>query len=444
MNEYLIYLLQVSICLAVLYSIFYLLLRKLTFHKANRAILLLILPFSIAIPLLSGFAQTGFALSQIDVPNFTELTLEQMPLLDTQLGLGEVSPLNIWFYFAIIYWFGFAVSMFRLLLSVFNLYKLKRKSTVQVKNGYSFIVADVPTIFSCFSWIFIPKNKLNSYQKPVLEHEKAHSRLGHTFDLLLTEIYIAVCWFNPFVYLFRKSIKSIHEFQADAVVLQEQVKKSFYLKLLLEEIKMTHQLKLHSYFNYPILKNRIDMLSKTNSKKWNSLKYFILLPILAMLSMSFSELTKELPQNMQNPTTHIFGIPEDTPSIFPLKTSLKNKITAPFGKRFRHPISKKDIVHGGIDIRASLGTAVFATADGTISKAKSEGNWGNLIVISHGENYQTWYAHLQGFNCKASQKVKKGDIIGYVGSTGQSTGSHLHYEVRLKGKGVNPMDYYSK
>lgn len=69
-------------------------------------------------------------------------------------------------------------------------------------------------------------------------------------------------------------------------------------------------------------------------------------------------------------------------------------------------------------------------------------NWGNLIVISHADGYETWYAHLQGFNVEASQTVKKGQVIGYVGNTGMSTGPHLHYEVLKDDEHVDPADYF--
>ena len=70
-----------------------------------------------------------------------------------------------------------------------------------------------------------------------------------------------------------------------------------------------------------------------------------------------------------------------------------------------------------------------------------EGDWGNLIVITHSYGYKTLYAHLDGFNIKENQEVKKGDIIGYVGNTGLSAGPHLHYEVKQNGKQLNPLDY---
>ena len=84
---------------------------------------------------------------------------------------------------------------------------------------------------------------------------------------------------------------------------------------------------------------------------------------------------------------------------------------------------------------------VQTSADGTVIKVTSEKGWGNLIVIDHGSGYETWYAHLKDFSVQNGQQVSKGQTIGHVGNTGYSTGPHLHFEVRLNNKSVNPMDY---
>ena len=85
---------------------------------------------------------------------------------------------------------------------------------------------------------------------------------------------------------------------------------------------------------------------------------------------------------------------------------------------------------------------VYATGDGTVVKMGWETGYGNLIIVDHGFGYQTWYAHLQGFRTKLGKRVVRGEVIGAVGSTGKSTGPHLHYEVHVKGQVVNPVNYY--
>ena len=124
-----------------------------------------------------------------------------------------------------------------------------------------------------------------------------------------------------------------------------------------------------------------------------------------------------------------------TPTIWPVTGWL----TSAFGKR-TDPFTRKNAFHNGIDIAASFGSPIMATADGFVSHVKREKIGGNVVIISHGGGYTTVYCHLSKFKVKPGQKVKRGDVIGLIGQTGKSLGPHLHYEVRVNGTPVNP--YY--
>lgn len=115
------------------------------------------------------------------------------------------------------------------------------------------------------------------------------------------------------------------------------------------------------------------------------------------------------------------------------------RISSPFGKR-KHPIKKRWIIHWGVDYAAPKGTKIFAGGDGVIQIAKYNGGYGNYIKIRHNSEYSTAYGHMWKFakGIKPGVRVKQGQVIGYVGSTGLSTGPHLHYEVIRNGKRVNP------
>ncbi|MDL2311696.1 M23 family metallopeptidase [Bacteroidales bacterium OttesenSCG-928-B11] len=127
------------------------------------------------------------------------------------------------------------------------------------------------------------------------------------------------------------------------------------------------------------------------------------------------------------------------PAIRPLKNMYN--ITSGFGRRY-HPILKTLRPHTGIDIAAPKGTPVYATADGTVARENGGSGYGITVIINHGYSYQTVYAHLSKKVVRSGQKVKRGQIIGYVGSTGLSMGTHLHYEVLKGGKYVNPVHYF--
>jgi murein DD-endopeptidase MepM/ murein hydrolase activator NlpD len=130
------------------------------------------------------------------------------------------------------------------------------------------------------------------------------------------------------------------------------------------------------------------------------------------------------------------------PAIQPVKNEDLKRMASGFGYR-SDPFTKIRKFHYGMDFTAKSGTPIYATGDGVVLKAdNSLSGYGNHIEINHGYGYVTLYAHLSKYNCKRGQKVKRGDIIGYVGSTGRSEAPHLHYEV-IKGKEkINPLNFY--
>ena len=130
------------------------------------------------------------------------------------------------------------------------------------------------------------------------------------------------------------------------------------------------------------------------------------------------------------------------PAIMPLSNKDLTRTASGFGLRM-HPIYKIVRFHSGMDFTAPTGTEVYATGDGTVLLAQSsQRGLGNHIVIDHGFGYTTTYAHLSRFNVRRGQKVSRGDVIGFVGNTGTSVAPHLHYEVKLNGKYVDPINYY--
>jgi murein DD-endopeptidase MepM/ murein hydrolase activator NlpD len=127
---------------------------------------------------------------------------------------------------------------------------------------------------------------------------------------------------------------------------------------------------------------------------------------------------------------------EFTPSLWPVI----GKLTAGFGERL-DPFSGEGAFHTGVDISSQYGTAVRATADGVVIGAEEHVGYGRLVVLDHGFGVTTFYGHLSAFNVTPGQRVNRGDVIGYVGVSGRSTGPHVHYEVRINGAPVNPMRY---
>ena len=130
------------------------------------------------------------------------------------------------------------------------------------------------------------------------------------------------------------------------------------------------------------------------------------------------------------------------PAIQPVSNKDLSRMASGYGPRI-HPIYKTKKFHAGMDFSAKTGTPIYATGDGVISKVrKSRRGYGNHVIIDHGYGYKTLYAHMKKYIVKRRQKVKRGDIIGYIGNTGTSVAPHLHYEVHKNGKKINPVNFY--
>ncbi len=178
-------------------------------------------------------------------------------------------------------------------------------------------------------------------------------------------------------------------------------------------------LKPYSFSNLVInTSNRLDQLSR---------KIYI-------QSKSYDELYKEAKEKEEMLVS--------IPAIMPISNADLRRTASGFGWRI-HPIYKIKKFHGGMDFTAPRGTEVYATGKGKVVLVKrSNRGYGNHVMIDHGYGYKSVYAHLNEFNVKWGQEVKRGDVIGFVGNTGTSVAPHLHYEVIRNGKKVNPINFY--
>ena len=134
---------------------------------------------------------------------------------------------------------------------------------------------------------------------------------------------------------------------------------------------------------------------------------------------------------------------DSRPAIQPINNKQLNQLFMSYGARM-HPIYHVMKDHKGLDFSAPKGTPIYATGDGVINTAHRSSSYGKVIYIDHGHGYETRYAHLSRFVVNPGDRVKRGQIIGYVGSTGTSQSSHLHYEVLINGKHVNPINFFQR
>ena len=182
--------------------------------------------------------------------------------------------------------------------------------------------------------------------------------------------------------------------------------------------------------------NRYKALENYNFSKLmveTTKKIDILSKEIYVQSKSYDELTKAVNSKGK--------MMASIPAIQPIDgRKLRGSISG-FGFRM-HPIYKIRKMHVGMDFTAPIGTPIYATGDGVIVAAGVERGYGNRIMINHSYGYVTKYAHMSRFKVKKGQKIKRGDVIGYVGNTGASTGPHCHYEVYKNGKTINPINFF--
>ena len=138
----------------------------------------------------------------------------------------------------------------------------------------------------------------------------------------------------------------------------------------------------------------------------------------------------------RNATTADWFKANSAPNLWPVD----GKVTASFGERI-DPFNGEGAFHSGVDIGSSYGAQVIAPADGMVTYSELMGGYGKAIMLDHGNGISTRFGHLSGFAVTAGQRVHRGDVIGYVGTSGRSTGPHLHYEVRINDTPVNPYKY---
>jgi murein DD-endopeptidase MepM/ murein hydrolase activator NlpD len=129
------------------------------------------------------------------------------------------------------------------------------------------------------------------------------------------------------------------------------------------------------------------------------------------------------------------------PAIQPVSNKQLNRIASGFGYRI-HPIYGIAKMHSGLDFTAPQGTPIYATGDGVVTTAGNSTGTGNHVIINHGYGYETEYMHMVRIKARAGQRVKRGEVIGWVGNTGASTGPHLHYEVHINGNAVDPVYFF--
>lgn len=279
MNTLMVYLLESSLSVVVLYAIYWLFLRRDTFFSLNRFYLLAMLLFSLLIPLLPTWWSPSNPTAAIVV--LVEPVMITPEKVDHALG-AHLQWLEI---ASIAYFTGVIIFLLRFALQLLQLYMITRQSGIRNKQGYRIIVTDRGySPFSFFNMVYINERRIPQSSLPtILAHEFVHIRQFHSLDMILIELAAIVQWFNPIVWLAGHEMKSIHEFLADEGVLQNGISRSTYQQMILNETMGIQVNELTNHFNVSLLKKRIAMMTKTKSKIWARSKVLFALPILLVM-----------------------------------------------------------------------------------------------------------------------------------------------------------------
>jgi bla regulator protein blaR1 len=441
MIAFLTYIVETAISVSVFYIFYELFLKRDTWFRFNRYYLLFGIIFSFILPLLDFSASSVVVNSQNQFEFNEYINLGSTISSFKEQTVESISNLN---YLMLVYLIIGSVFFVRILYQLFKILKtVNANEIIKYRNRKLVLMNNNSSPFSFYNYIFISKDDYGSIgSNELLLHEFTHAKQMHSIDVILLELILVLQWFNPFIYRYRLAFKEVHEYLADRGVLMAKNNKIAYQKLILDQIEKSFSVNLASQFNYSLTKNRIKMMTRIKSGKLSKFKTLLVLPLIAILLMAFSiNTSKEI--NIK--TNQTKSQSNSTPSIFPVKKFEGVIISSSFGMRI-HPISKKEMMHNAVDIKAPEGTPVYATADGLVRKVqknfKQGKGHGKYIIIDHEGGFSTMYTQLFAYNVKEGQKVKKGDEIGNVGSTGISTGPHLHYEVKKDGENVDPEKYF--
>lgn len=296
MENFLLYLLKVSICTGFIYFLYIVIYRNFTFHNSNRIYLNVGLVLSFLFPVISINYIGNYEVLGMRYVKLKEIYINNINSINDGINIDLLQIVSI------IYLMIGTLFLIRFLMQLISIFLLIKKSEKYSPNIY--LIKENAVAFSFFNKIFInPYILTEEEQKQIIQHEKAHIKELHTLDIILFEVSKIILWFNPFVWLLKSSLQELHEFIADKKVLEETQHKSEYKQLLLKELISHYDYKFVNNFNFSMIQRRIKMISQSPSPRIAALKYLVVIPIILLL-MVFN--------NNQTPSSRALAQSKDT------------------------------------------------------------------------------------------------------------------------------------
>lgn len=287
MGTFLVYILKSSLCLALFYLFYRLLLSKETFHRFNRIALLGIMLISCLLPLVR------ITVDRATVVNTSVMLMEEDMLMypwEMPAVVQEEAAFPWREWLVAVYFLGILFFLLRNFLSLGYVFYLIRHSRCRrMENGICLVVHQEG--FAPFSWmkyIVISQTDLDENGTDILTHEEAHIRNGHSWDLLLVELCVWLQWFNPAAWLLKQELQNVHEYEADEAVLRQGIDAKRYQMLLIKKAVGARLYSIANSFNHSSLKKRITMMIRKKSNPWARVKYLYVLPLAAVTVAAFA------------------------------------------------------------------------------------------------------------------------------------------------------------
>lgn len=284
LSAFALYTLRVGALLAAFYLLFKLLLSRETLHRLNRVVVLSVLVLSFVLP-------------------FCVVTIRQeIPFVEQEPTMATLQPIEVeavavatpfpWEeLLGVLFVVGAVVVLLRVVGSAWSLWRVVRRGERRLLDDGTVVVeATHPqTPFSWFGYVVVGRGDLSENGETILLHERAHIRLGHSWDLLLFDVLGAMQWFNPALWLLRRDLRAIHEYEADRAVLASGVDARHYQLLLIKKAAGERWYSVANSFNHSKLKNRITMMIQKRSSRWAAAKVLLLLPLVGVALGAFAE-----------------------------------------------------------------------------------------------------------------------------------------------------------
>jgi TonB family protein len=315
------YLLPSVTCSLVLFSIYWLLMRRDTFFRINRFYLLSTIFISAAFPLVPSVWLAGAT------PGQSEIMLEAIQITGSKFRQTIDNHLPALIFVSLVYWSGVIFFLVRFLHQIGRIMVVIRKSDKKNIDGMNLVqVENQASPFSFFNILFLPVNRPTGERlNVIISHERVHMEQWHSMDIIFSSLYTVFNWFNPVAWILTRELRATHEFLADEGVLQGGIVKNFYRKLMLDVLIGQRGEPLANYFNVSLIKKRIAMMTKEKSGRWAIGKALLALPAVLLVMVLFSParvtstpvatVIKEIPNEPPQEKQEAFKTVEEMPAF---------------------------------------------------------------------------------------------------------------------------------